>query len=388
VNVNLTDANIKAPHHLISRSSFLDPGRKRHPLQIAFLLWVGVPTLLAFVYFFLYASPMYVSIAELTVRNLEGGGGGLLDSVLGKSFGVGNSQDAQIVKEFLESRQAVATLDHVVNLRRIYADSSKDVISRLGEGATNEALYNYFIGVMTVEFDSDTGVIQVKVRAFTAEQAHQIAEAMIALADDLVKNMATRAREDALAFSKQDLELAESRLRQATLSVTSFRNTGQDINPAESAKTGLGIVASLQQEIVKTRAQLAEAASYYQPSAVVLSTLKARLEALQQQLHNEQGKLTGQGVTLSESLPTYEGLNLDLELARRGYASALAALDSARKEAIQRNIYLVPFVKPDIPDEAAYPRKLLSVLTVFVAALASFGITTLVVASIREHVSL
>ena len=388
MSLNPTDAVTSAQPHLISRSSFLGPRRKRHPLMIAFLLWVGLPTILSVVYFFLIASPMYVSTAELTVRNLQGSPSSLLDSVFGKTFGSSGNQDAQIVKEYLESRQVVAALDRSVNLRHIYADPKQDIISRLGADATNEALYNYYLHVTDVEFDADTQVVTVKVRAFTAEQAHLVAAAMVNLADELVRDMAERARNDAVAYAKQELTLAEAHLRESSLKVTSFRNSEQDIDPSETAKAGLRIVGSLEAEIVKTRAQLAEAASYYQPSAVVLTTLKSRLVALQQQLQNEQGKLAGGGVTLSQTLPTYEGLNLDIDLARRAYGAALAALDTARKEAVQRTVYLVAFVKPDVPDEATYPKKLLSILAVFVAALASFGITTLVIASIREHVSL
>jgi len=374
--------------HLVSQSRFAGARKKNLTLLIAFAIWVALPTISAAIYYFFLASPMYVSTAQVTVRDLQGRGNGLLDSFIGKSFGVAGNQDAQVVREFLRSRQVVEELDGMVHLRKIYGDPTKDIISRLEKDSTTESLYNYFLDVSDVEFDPDSSVITIKVRAYTPEQAHLINESAIMLADNLVGVMADRARNDAVAFGKKELETAEARLREANRRVIKFRNEEQDLNPGESAKAVLGILASLQQEIVKTRAQLAEASSYFQPNTVAISTLKTRLAALQEQLRSEQARLVGATGTYPKSLSDYEALNLDLTLAERGYAAALASLDSARKEASQKTMYLVPFVEPNIPDESTYPRKLTSILAIFVGALVSFGITALVVASIREHLSL
>ena len=72
--------------------------------------------------------------------------------------------------------------------------------------------------------------------------------------------------------------------------------------------------------------------------------------------------------------------------ADRTLGGALAALDSARSEAARKQLYLERLVQPNLPDMAMEPRRLRSVLTVFVLGLILWGVVSLVVASVREHV--
>ena len=73
-----------------------------------------------------------------------------------------------------------------------------------------------------------------------------------------------------------------------------------------------------------------------------------------------------------------------------GAASALflvlAPEASARSEALRKQLYLERLVQPNLPDKAVEPRRIRSVLMVFVLGLVAWGVISLLVASIREHI--
>jgi capsular polysaccharide transport system permease protein len=64
--------------------------------------------------------------------------------------------------------------------------------------------------------------------------------------------------------------------------------------------------------------------------------------------------------------------------------SALASLESARLEAIRKNLYLETFVRPQLPQIPQYPRAILNVLLVFVVSLLVWAIGGLMVSAARE----
>jgi capsular polysaccharide transport system permease protein len=84
-------------------------------------------------------------------------------------------------------------------------------------------------------------------------------------------------------------------------------------------------------------------------------------------------------------MTSYEELESERHFAETAYQQALQALDRARREAERQRIYLVPFVRPSLPEESLYPRRPMAIGIVFLAAFAVWAIGSLVVQSIRDH---
>jgi len=60
-------------------------------------------------------------------------------------------------------------------------------------------------------------------------------------------------------------------------------------------------------------------------------------------------------------------------------------MEAARNEAQHQQLYLERIVQPNLPDIAIEPRRLRSVVIVLLLGLLAWGILSLLVASIREH---
>src|SRR5581483_5189486 len=108
-------------------------------------------------------------------------------------------------------------------------------------------------------------------------------------------------------------------------------------------------------------------------------------DALKNQIATERRRLTGSNGALAPQIAEYEHLLLEREFADKGYASALASLESARVEASKQHLYLVRVVEPNLPEKALYPRTSIILPTVFFGRLISYGIGWLIVAGVREH---
>jgi capsular polysaccharide transport system permease protein len=103
-------------------------------------------------------------------------------------------------------------------------------------------------------------------------------------------------------------------------------------------------------------------------------------------MDEQSAKVVGRDASLSAQAPEYDRLVLEKGFADRQLGSSLAALETARNEAQRKQLYLERLVQPSLPDVATEPRRLRTVLMVFVVGLVLWGVASMVIAGIREHV--
>jgi capsular polysaccharide transport system permease protein len=107
--------------------------------------------------------------------------------------------------------------------------------------------------------------------------------------------------------------------------------------------------------------------------------------ALEQRIALERKKLAGDDSALAGKVAVYENFTLLRDLAERGFAAALTALESARQEASRQQIYIEEMVKPNLPDDDTEPRRLRSILTVFALSFAIFSVTWILTVGAKDH---
>lgn len=355
---------------------------------IAFLVWVGLPTIMGGVYFGMVASDMFVSEAKITVRNVQNSSG-ILDNFISKSLGGGSNEDTALVVEYMKSREILHELEDLIDIRAMYARPDVDILSQMEKDGSFENFYRYFNNVVQVEQDNNTGVTTLQVRAFAPQDAQSIAEVMISLTDLLMDKITERGRNDALSYARAELARLKQGLRDLNQKIMQFRIEGNDINPLLSARAVHRIVGQLEGDLVMARTQLAETEAFMLPESTLVTAMRNRIRALEDQLVKEKKRLAGKDTgTFSETVSAYEGLMLEQKLMEKTFAAALAGYEAAKAETQQRQAYLVAYVPPNLPDQATYPDRLISALTVFFGAVLFYGIGTLMLASIKEQTRL
>lgn len=355
---------------------------------ILFIVMVIVPSVGGGIYYGFIASDRYVSTAVMTVRSAEGMKTNLLGSFLGDMVASGSSNEAYIVQDYILSQEMMSKLEGWLNLREMFQSKHADYFSRLAKDASEEDMLDYYRNRVSVNYDSTTGNITLTTEAFLPEDAQAMAQAIIALSDELVENIAARARKDAMAFARSELERAEKQMREVRLKLADFRDRHGELDPTRSADALLAIVGGIETELSRSRTELATLRGVMRENTAQVDALKQRIAALQKQRAEERARLANEkknGQSYTKLLAEYENLLLTAEFVKTTYASAVAAVESARSDAQRKHLYLVPFVAPTLPDEATEPQRLRIIGSIVLFSLMAFGIVTLILAAIREH---
>lgn len=354
-------------------------------LFVKYLIFIILPVCVAIFYFGFLATDMYISESRFAIRSPEGGGTTEWIALLGQSSGSATA-DAYILEEYVLSQGLVLKLDQKLNLRQHYQNDSADFFSRLKANPSNEDLLDYFRRVTSVRFDAATGIFGLEVRAYDAVMARTVNIAILEQSEQLVNDLRDRALNDLLSLSRYEVEVAEERLKSSRKDLQFFRQENDLLDPNAAAGAVLELVADLEGQTAKVKTELAELRSYMKEESAPVVGLKARVDAMEQQIHAEKERLTGKdSPVINEVVSRFEEIALEHEFAQNQYVSALSSLEAARVKVGSQSSYLEAFVKPTLPDEARWPQRGLSIGLSFVFSLLIYGIGSLIVAAVREH---
>ncbi len=352
---------------------------------------VGLPTLIAAIYFGAIASDIYVSEARFAVRSAKSSGGGGLAAILASPIAGGGSQDTMVVADYVHSRDMLRKVAERIDIVEHYSDPDIDPLARLDPDADGEELLEYFAERVRLLHDTQSDVVTLTVSAFDPEFAQRLAALVIELGEGLVNDLSTRIEEDALSTARSEVERAEEIVTAASSALTRFRNSNTLLDPTAESAARLNMVAQVESRLIEARSMLGEKEAFMQPDAPEVVALKNRVKALERQLGLERGRLVagtdgGQGNDLSGLIESYQPLQLEQELALRRYTSALGSLEGARLEAQRKKQYLITFIEPNLPDAALEPRRLYEVLTVMVFAFLIHLVGGLMWSALRDHI--
>ncbi len=359
------------------------------PLWLRRRAWLilFLPTLLSAIYFFFMASDQYESEARFVVRSAQ-----RPDSMGGLSFlvqlGLQRSQDDSfIVQYFMTSRDAVRELQQRLPLRTMFKTDALDIIAGYPSplySSREERFYKYFQTMASVVHTDKTGITTLKVRAFSAENAKEIADSLLQLGEGLVNRLNERLLRDAVGRAEAEVMEAQKRVIAAQATLTSFRNRELLIDPTSNAVALAELIAKLSAELATTRAQIAEA-KLNSSTGPQLPVLERKAIALDEQITSERTRVTRSSDGLAERIATYERLVLEREFANKMLGTNEGDLVRAKAEAAKQLLYLERVVEPNLADYSTQPKRWRSVLTIFVANLLLVLIFWLVFTGIREH---
>jgi capsular polysaccharide transport system permease protein len=356
-------------------------------LPMGFLIVVVAPTLLAMIYFFLIATPRYLSEARFIVRSPSQTQPTALGAALSGVGITSGATDAFAVHEYIDSRDGVRELNQIVDLRQVFGAGGADAFSRYPrpwEDRTDEGLYSAFRRFVTIGYDSQTGISTLKVEAFNPQDAKRVTEALLVGGERLVNRLNQRAAADAVTDALRAQTQAKDRLTIAQNNLASFRNNQRYIDPTRAATESSTLVVSLLETLANLRAERSQIATEA-PQSPQLAALDNRIAAYDRQVAAERAKIAGTSGSLASQVGTYEDLTMAREFADRELTQATAALLTAEQDVRRQRLYLDRVVNPNLPDRADAPNRLLAVLTVLLSTLMIYGVGWLIWAGVREH---
>lgn len=373
----------------------VSPTRKRrHGLLLSFLLLVCLPFLAASVYYAAIATDRYAARAGFSVRGIDTKSGvDGLGAITGLASAGSTTSDSYIVLSYLGSRELVEALDRELDLRDVYSAAEVDPLSRLAPDATIEDFVAYWQRHIHTQFDPASGIIEFEVQSFTADHARRIGDAVLTLTQKLVNDLSASARNDALRFAREDVALQEARLRKALTAIRDFRASEQSVDPSASAALEVELIAGLESRLSDLNARIAALSQTLDDNAPSLVALRRDAEALtaeilqrRQAIGSKASDGTGSSA-VTRQLAIYEELEVERSLAQQSYASALASLEQARRDADRQQRYLAIHLRPQTAESAEYPRSLRNLFVLGFALFAAWGIGVLLTLSVRDHLT-
>ena len=356
-----------------------------------FLFVVVLPTLLACIYYFLIAAPLYVVEAKFvaSIKNSTQSAGGLnsILSTVGAAGGDLSQVTAYEVKDYMTSRGAVMDFTQHAGLAQIVSRPEADFLYRYPrafESPNQEGLYKAFGRFATVEYNLQTGITTLSVRAFRAQDAQRLAMAMRDRSEAWVAALNARALSDQVAQAQRQVDDAVGAVAKAQAALTLYRNGARMIDPDKSAAADLELLSHLEAQIDTLKAQR-NAVAAAAPQSPQLPLLDKQIAAFQGQIDNERASQAGAANSLAPKVAQYQKLMLDSDLAAKGLESAVAGLESAHLDARRQQVFLQRVVNPTLPDRPEEPHRLRMVMLIMVSALLAYGIIALVIAGLREH---
>jgi len=352
-----------------------------------FLGTVVVPTALATLYFGVVASDIYVSESRFVVRSPQRQSQSGSLSALLQGTGFSRAQDDTYpVIDYIESRDALGELNRNNYILDAYGNHG-DILSRFLRQFDDsfEALWKYYNKrVVTVEFDSTSAITTLQVRSFSSQDAIKINESLLELSEHLINRMNERAAKDMVQFARAEVDAAAAKAKDAAAALAAYRKSNTVFDPDRQSALQLQQVTTLQAQLFSAQTQLSQLQAIA-PQNPQIPVLKTNIAAVEKQIQEATGGVTGGKGSLSDKAANYTRLQLDSQFADKQLASAMAALENARAEAQRKQLYLERLVQPNQPDVAVEPRRLKRIFEVFALGMIAWGVLSLLVTGVREH---
>lgn len=352
-----------------------------------FLVTVIIPTVIATLYFGLFASDVYISESRFVVRSPEKPATSGLGIIL-KTAGFTNAGDEVFAaKNYITSRDALAALEKGGALQKAYGNSSISIFDRfnpLGFTGTREDLYRYFQKKVSVQYDTTSSITTLAVRAYTPEDAHRFNRQLLEQSEALVNRLNDRGRRDLIGYAQAEVYEAQREAQRAAIALAGFRNRQGVIDPERQATVQLQMVSKLQDELIGARGQLSQLKATV-PGNPQIRPLEVRIQGLEREIQQQLGLVAGSRRSLSAAAVQFQRLSLERELADKRLAASITSLLEARNEARRKQAYVERIVQPNVPDAPLEPRRIRSIFATFVLGLVAWGVLGMLLAGVREH---
>lgn len=365
--------------------------RRRSMLMTARLLFfVMLPTLLAGIYYYTIATPLYATKTEFVIQqampqnNTGSSMGGLMNSPMA------NMQDSITVQGYLQSRDAMLRLDQDIGFKSVFAAPEIDPIQRLEPDASMEAAYKVYQRNIRVSYDPTEGIIRMEVIAPDPQVSADFANALIGYAEEQVDQLTQRLREDAMKGARDSYADAEKALLDARQRSVELQEKFKVLSSDAEVSLITGQIGQLEGQLTADKLSLSEMESNANPNQARMDPLKRRIATLEQEIASLRSKLVeddASGQSLARVQSELMVAEADAETRQMMLAQALQSMETARIEANRQARYISLSVAPVAPDEATYPRAFENTV---VAAMIFAGIYLLIsmtAAILREQVS-
>jgi capsular polysaccharide transport system permease protein len=352
-------------------------------------IWmVGVPVILAIIYFAFVASPRYASQAIVAVRLASVSPTvvpGMI-SMTGEPTPL-SYEDTLYLMEYIQSRTMLDAIDVKMHLRQHYEQPWYDIFGKLWPHTSQEWFLWYWNQRVLMTFDDQSGLLTIEAQAFDPKTALALQQNILAMSEQWVNDYSWRIAREQIDFAQKLTDASNKKLQDSKFSVVDFQTKYHLLDPVAQTTAANSVAATLQATLVSQQTTLNAMMAYMQPDTAQVQALRGQIAATQAQLNTE--KLRTTAGTDADRLTTlnvqYSNLLLDETLALNDYVAAAAALQAAKIDASRKLKSLVIIEDASRPTSSTYPRWIFDMATITIVSVLLYTIVRLTIATILEH---
>ncbi|MBS9783630.1 MAG: hypothetical protein KGV46_03655 [Pasteurella sp.] len=321
-------------------------------------------------------------------KNFDG-----FSALTGISGSGSTTADSYIVLKYLKSRALLQQLEKELNLKAMFSKPNIDWVMRMNENEPIEDFVEHWSNFINTQFDPNSGIIEFTVQAFSPIDSKNIAERVIFYTQKLINELSLNARNDTMRFAKREVDLQEARLRKSLESIRIFRSTERSVDPTAAAVLDIKLLSSLESQLIDINARISALSVTLKKNAPSLISLKRQAAAVTAQIEKRRARVSGKHKnsqsesTVTQQLSDFETLDVERRFAEQSYASALASLEQARRDADRQQRYLAIHMTPQEAEVSEYPERLKNILLAAFILFAIWAIGVLIVYSVRDHLT-
>lgn len=363
--------------------------RRHWLLLLSFLFCVILPSFLTGSYLWTRAVDQFTSSVGFTVRREDAPTAVDLLGGLG-AFSGASSSDSDILFEFIQSQELVERVNRTLDLRGLYSrHRGIDPIFSLSADSSIEDLVEYWQSMVLISYAPGTGLIELKVLAFTPEEAREIAREIFKESSEMINMLSAIAREDATRYAREELDVAVAQLKEARQALTAFRSRTQIVDPSADIQLQMGLLTTLQQQLGTELIDYDLLLTSVKEGDPRLQKSEQRIAAIRARISEEREKFGGGEAVNGEGYATlvaeFERLSVDREFTEQKYTAALSNFDAAQAQAQRQSRYLAAYLNPTLAESAEYPRRFLLLGLTVLFLLVGWSTSTLIYYSLRDR---
>ncbi|MDL2400870.1 capsule biosynthesis protein [Rhizobium mayense] len=363
------------------------------PLRfVIFLLLVILPFLASVIYYVFVASDQYVAEARFAVRALSGASS---DDKSGSDNGGGSAgllnmrsatQDAYVVTSFVRSTEILKRIGEKLDYRSMFARDDADILSRFRSSDSDEKFLDYWQNHVSAYIDVSSGIITLKVRAFTPDDSVKLSNAIIQESEALINELSQRARNDIVQSMQADVEKSGKTYADTLTALNQFQHQSGLLSPEAQAKDSSTLLTGLLAQKLEFETRLFVMKQSHAEGSPTYQQLALALQSLDAQIDKKKSELTGpENASLAKALLEYSRLDTDRVIAEKLYEASQRNYDAVLAEALRKTLYLAVFVNPKLPDEAVFPHRITTPLIILLGLFILWATLSLIWASVQDH---
>ena len=322
--------------------------------------------LVVFAYLWLVTENRYIAESMFKVAT-EAGNSDV--SGLGASQGMvaaAGLSGAQATNGYIASGDLLLQIEKEFDLANHYTSPPHDFVFRLKRGASIEERLRYYRKRITSHYDLMEGVTVVSVDTFDRDLSLRINRRILELTEEFINGINRRIAERQLSYYVGELERAEANVKSINEAILKMQDENRMVSPESAIATSMRVIDQMYAKTLSIESEMTTLLKD-SPDSPRIEILRSQLDALNQTIDRERGKLSGDDQKrMNLFLMQYKDMQQRLEFALQLRNEAEMTLERNRTMGNQHSRFFILFQEPFRPEKHGLPRRPYATITIFV----------------------